>query len=105
MAIIIGLATNAALTAVETKIPNISSLVKKTDYNTRITEIEKKPTDDNNDKCINTPEFNKFTAEVLDARLARENWYFKRVAGFGSGNYIYFWKSKGLFDEKLQLLL
>ena len=25
--------------------------------------------------------------------------YFKRVAGVGSGNYIYFWKSKGLCDE------
>ena len=25
--------------------------------------------------------------------------YFKRVADVGSGNYIYFWKSKGLFDE------
>ena len=27
--------------------------------------------------------------------------YFKRIAGVGSGNYIYFWKSKGLSDEEL----
>ena len=27
--------------------------------------------------------------------------YFKRIAGVGSGNYINFWKSKGLSDEKL----
>ena len=27
--------------------------------------------------------------------------YFKRIAGVGSGNYIYFWKSKCLFDESL----
>ena len=27
--------------------------------------------------------------------------YFKRIAGVGSGNYIYFWKSKGLADERL----
>ena len=27
--------------------------------------------------------------------------YFKRTAGVGSGNYIYFWKSKGLSDEKI----
>ena len=27
--------------------------------------------------------------------------YFKRVAGVGIGNYIYFWKSKGLFDERI----
>ena len=27
--------------------------------------------------------------------------YCKRIAGVGSGNYIYFWKSKGLPDEEL----
>ena len=27
--------------------------------------------------------------------------YFKRVAGTDSGNYIYFWKSKGLSDERI----
>ena len=27
--------------------------------------------------------------------------YFKRVAGVGSGYYIYFWKSKGLSDERI----
>ena len=38
-----GLATSAALTAVENKVPYISSLVKnKTDCNTKITEIEKR---------------------------------------------------------------
>ena len=27
--------------------------------------------------------------------------YFKRTAGIGIGNYIYFWKSKGLSDDVL----
>ena len=27
--------------------------------------------------------------------------YFKEVPGVGSGNYIYFWKSKGLSDERI----
>ena len=27
--------------------------------------------------------------------------YFRRIIGVGSGNYIYFWKSIGLSDEKL----
>ena len=27
--------------------------------------------------------------------------YFKRIAGVGSGNCIYFWKSKGLSDERI----
>ena len=26
--------------------------------------------------------------------------YFKRIAGFGTGNYIYFWKPKGFSDER-----
>ena len=27
--------------------------------------------------------------------------YFRRIIGVGSGNYIYFWKSIGLSDERL----
>ena len=59
------------MTAFENKIPDVSSLVEKTDYNTKLSGIGKKLTDHNNDKYITTPEFNKFTAEVFDARLAR----------------------------------
>ena len=68
-----GLSTNAALTTVKNKIPNVSSLVKKADYNTKVTEIQKNITDHNYDKYIDTPEFNKFTAEFFDTRLARSN--------------------------------
>ena len=39
---ITGLATNSALTAVENKIPNVNNLVTKIDYNTKISDIEKK---------------------------------------------------------------
>ena len=28
-------------------------------------------------------------------------WYFKRAVGVGTGNYINFWKSKGLSDENI----
>ena len=44
------LATKTALTAAGNKIPSVSNLVKKTDYDTKITEIEKKLTDHNHDK-------------------------------------------------------
>ena len=27
--------------------------------------------------------------------------YFKQIAGVGNGNYIYYWQSKGLSDEKI----
>ena len=56
-----GLATNSALTAVENKIPNVSNLVTKTDYNTKISDIEKKITDHNQDKYITISEFNRLT--------------------------------------------
>ena len=35
---------------------------KKTDYDTKISEIETKLTDHNHNKYITTPEFNNFTA-------------------------------------------
>ena len=59
------------MTAVENKISNISSLVKETDYNTRISEIEGKINNHNHDKYITTPEFNNLAAGVFTARLAR----------------------------------
>ena len=31
--------------------------------------------------------------------------YFKRTAGVGSGNYIYFWKSKGLSDGRTNSII
>ena len=68
-----GLATNAALTALENKTPNISNLVKKTDYDTKITKIEKRLTDHNHDKYITTSEFNTLPASVFNARLTQAN--------------------------------
>ena len=67
------LATKTALTAVEIKIPSDSSFVKKTDYDTKLTEIEKKLTDHNNDKFITSPEFNTLAGDVFNAWLARAN--------------------------------
>ena len=68
-----GLATNSALTAVENKILDVSNLVRKTDYDTKISEIGKKVVDHNLDKYITTREFNKFTAEFFAARLPQSN--------------------------------
>ena len=62
---ITGLATNSSLTAIENKIPDVSSLVKKTGYDTKISDIEEKITDHNHDKYITTPELNTIAANVL----------------------------------------
>ena len=63
--------TNASLTAVENKISNVTGLVKKTDYNTKSIEIEKKLTDHNHDKYIPILEFNILAASVFNARLSQ----------------------------------
>ena len=62
-----------ALIAVENKIPDVSSLVTKTDYNTKITEIEKKLINHDHDKYITTPEFNNSAVAVFDITLKRVN--------------------------------
>ena len=66
------LATKTALTPVENKIPSVSNLVNKTDYNTTVTEIENKLNNHNHDKYITAPEFDTL-ATVFNARLAQAN--------------------------------
>ena len=69
---ITGLATNSTLTAVEDKIPDVSSLFKKTDSDTKTSEIENKVNVHNYDKYITTPEFNTMAATVFNAILAAQ---------------------------------
>ena len=53
---------------------NVSNLVKKTDYNTKINEIEKKIANHNHsNKYITTTEFNKLTSDSFAARLKQAN--------------------------------
>ena len=68
-----GFATTSALTAVESKIPDVNNLVKKVHYNTIVNETEKKITDHSHGKYLTTAEFNKPTAENFEARLALTN--------------------------------
>ena len=69
------LATTTVFTAVvENKIPNVSKLVKKTDYNTKVSEIENKTaTDHDHEKYIITQEFNKLMPENFTAKLKQAN--------------------------------
>ena len=53
--------------------PDVRSLVKKRDFNTKITEIENKLTHHNHDKYIDTSEFKKLAADAFNARLAQAN--------------------------------
>ena len=58
------------MAAVENKILDISGLVKKTDYDVKIPDIEKIVTDRDHDKYFTTSEFNNLTAKNYTARLA-----------------------------------
>ena len=48
-------------------------MVKKTNYNTKITEIKKTLTDQNHDKHITPPYFNALAADSFNERLAHAN--------------------------------
>ena len=48
-------------------------MLKKTDYNANVTEIESNRNNHNHDKYIDTQEFNKLTADVVNARIAQAN--------------------------------
>ena len=67
------LATKTSLNTVENKIPSISGLIKKTDYNNKITDIENKLNNHNDDKYVATSEFNTLAVDVFNARLAQAN--------------------------------
>ena len=71
---ITNLAPASALTAVENKIPDVSDLVQKSDYNTKINEVKKKISDhDHNNKYVTTPEFKKLTPEGFAEKLKQAN--------------------------------
>ena len=59
--------------AVENKVPTVSSLVKKINYDTKISELGKNLTDHDHDKYITTPGFNTLAASVFDTKLAQAN--------------------------------
>ena len=53
--------TTAALNVVENKIPGVSDLVKKIDYDTKVSDIET--------KYLTTSDYNKFSGELLEVKI------------------------------------
>ena len=54
-------------------------LKKKTNYDTKVTEIENKLNNYNHDKYITTPEFNTLAADLFNARLSLANLVTKTI--------------------------
>ena len=61
---ITNLATTAAVSTVENKIPNFSDLVKKADYDAEIKYIK--------DKYFATSDYNKFTNNIFDEKITEK---------------------------------
>ena len=112
--------TKTALTTVENKIPSINKLVKKTDFNTKITEMEKKLTDHKHDKYITTSGFNKLATNLFNAIIAQANLITKtdfdaklsslnrkitanKTRHFLNGNDLSYYHGKNYFDEDVAL--
>ena len=89
------LATTTALIVVDNKMPNVSKVFRKTDYNTKINEIENKvDTDHDHGKHITAQEFNELTSENVTAKL-------KQVSLASKSDKAKFLK-KTNFDNKLK---
>ena len=73
--------TTSKLTTIENKIPDVSNLFKKTDYDTKISEIEKKLTNHKHDIyitncrkfCCNITQANLIIKTDFDAKLSSLN--------------------------------
>ena len=94
-----------------------TDLIGKPDFDSKLKEIRDRATKNKTKHLLVEKEFKKL--QKIDATYFRgkshfeedgtQNYlvfqsmyrYFKRIACFGSGNYIYFWKSKGLILEEL----
>ena len=55
---------NIKISEIENKIPNISDLIKKEDQHAEISDIE--------EKYFTTSDYNKFTSEILDAKIKQK---------------------------------
>ena len=68
-----GLATTATLNAVKNETPNVSDIVKKTDYDAEIPDIDV--------KYFTMFDYNKFTNDILDAKIKQNTSKFIKSIG------------------------
>ena len=67
-------------------------LLKKTDYNTKITEIDNKVTNHKHDEYITAPKFNTLALDTFNVRIAQANLITKtdfdaKLSGLNTKNY------------------
>ena len=94
-----------------------ANLITKTDFDAKLSSLNRKITSNKSKHLLVENELKKLktfdsiyfrgkshfeedgTQEYLVFQPMQR--YFKRIAGVGNGNHIYYWKSKGLSDERI----
>ena len=115
------LASNSELTSAENKIPDVSSLVKKKNHDTELKKNSDRVASnksrhlkiENKLKKLEKFDSSYFKSKSHFEEDGTQNYlvfhpiyrYFRKIIGFPSGNYIYFWKSIALSMKDLILIL
>ena len=97
-----------------------ANLITKTDFHAKLSILNKKMTSnksrnllvENELKKLKTFDSDYFIGKSHFEEVGTQNYlvfqpryiYFKRIAGVGNGNYIYYWQSRGLFDERINYI-
>ena len=94
-----------------------ANLITKTDFDAKLSNLNRKITQNKSKHLLVENELNKLKTFDSSYFIGKSHFeedgtqnylvfqpmyrYFKWVSGVGTGNYIYFWKSKGLSDENI----
>ena len=97
-----------------------ANLITKTNFDAKLSRFNRKITPNKSKHLLVQNELKKLKIFDLSYFIGKshfkedgtENYlvfqsmhrYFKMIAGVSTGNYIYFWKSKGLSDEKVNTI-
>ena len=94
-----------------------TNLITKADFDAKLSSLNRKATANKTKNLLVENELKKLKSFDLSYFIGKSHFeedgtqnylifqpmykYFKRIAGVGNGNYIYYWKSKGLSDERI----
>ena len=94
-----------------------TNLITKTDFNAKLSSLNRKITSNKSKHLLVEKELKKLKTFESSYFIGKSHFeedgtqdylvfypiyrYLKRIAGVGNSNYIYYWQSKGLSDEKI----
>ena len=94
-----------------------ANLITNADFDTRLSSLNRKITLNKTKHLLVENELKKLKTIVSSYFIGKSHFeedgtqnylvfqpmyrYFKRIAGVGNGNYIYYWQSKGFSDERI----